>query len=932
MLCAFFEHHPAAPGGDLVASFDAFANVHLPALVATRNPMVMADGTKVFVVGIRYQRPLLTPGEAVAQTKTYEATLVARLEIHREGNPGVVVLEDVQLASVPVMVGSELLCQNERVGGLVGTFIVDGRRAFVASKEVLVAEEEGVKLVLPSISNHHTSGFRGIAVEMTHRDKLFVVPLFLVFRALGVVSDREILSHITFSSTDPLEEMADCLYDTILSTACAGAFNRSAAAQFLAKHMGLENDSSSSPEDEALKIVRANVFPDENAGDDDVRAIRLGELVYRRVVLGGRKARGQTRILRCGDGQRSPLVEWFSAIWADDVHRRLERVVLHGEAPFVLCGGGYSGYSAKIAGMQLLTAASYRYYVSKITTMDVLPSTEDGDVKSAARLDPARFGMVCPISGCHLAATCVITAAATPDILDVLVREVNREDACLFVPVAEIVVMPSGSGSGGELDYRVLVYVDGKWAGYTPSADAFVSRLKTFRRSGELVHPMTSIAWDVTQSRIDISTGGGRMCRPLMTASACDGDEIATEPLSWAALLRAGAVEYVDEAEQSTSCLIGKTHREIHPAAVLSLVNIATHPFAQHMFAPAATHLLRSRWDVVGVLPGGGPEPYELQYPQHALVGSHGLIRRVLPALDALPDGQNPVVAVLSCGGHNQWQSIVVNKSAVERGMFATSKPAMDRSVSLGEGARILVGRSSSAASKVALVLSTEDMPYCAATGLVPDIVVNPHDVTDIFGVPFCVELCLATSACFGNRARRLGNCLPFDGAQRELEPSEYLFHDPRSGNQLSCRVLMGPVHAQILVPTPPQSSELPTAELARRALRFGMASVALESGDGRNCAARLRRDLLALSIDQTSFFDTDGCDEVDDVEVSYENGEHDPKIDIPASHYVDADECCESENLVDKDKYHQSRRSPQREHDVVLDEDESEDEAGGEA
>ena len=143
-------------------------------------------------------------------------------------------------------------------------------------------------------------------------------------------------------------------------------------------------------------------------------------------------------------------------------------------------------------------------------------------------------------------------------------------------------------------------------------------------------------------------------------------------------------VEYIDAEEQNYSMIAmtpGKinkeysfTHCEIHPSTIFGILASCI-PFPEHNQSPRNTYQcamgkqamsiystsFQKRMDTLG---------YVLNYAEKSLV--HTRFGKYLNYND-LPSGINAIVAIASYTGYNVEDSVILNKSAVDRGLFRST-------------------------------------------------------------------------------------------------------------------------------------------------------------------------------------------------------------------------------------------------------------------
>ena len=268
------------------------------------------------------------------------------------------------------------------------------------------------------------------------------------------------------------------------------------------------------------------------------------------------------------------------------------------------------------------------------------------------------------------------------------------------------------------------VFISGQWYGMTEKPIQLVEYLKNMRSKG-VIDKMVGIVHNYKTKEIRINTDGGRLYRPLLKVknnkllltkemldkinldNTINSNKIST----WNDFISkySEVIEYVDceEAENlmiamttdildnerkkmlnkivsdnnSNSNMVNRytnvyrkfTHCELNPALMLGSVSSSI-PFPEHNQSPRniysfsqsrqamGTHMssLRHRIDLT----------YQLFHPQIPLI--YPRLAKYTNMLN-LPCGENIIVAIACYTGYNQEDSIIINKSAVERGLLRAS-------------------------------------------------------------------------------------------------------------------------------------------------------------------------------------------------------------------------------------------------------------------
>jgi DNA-directed RNA polymerase subunit B len=229
----------------------------------------------------------------------------------------------------------------------------------------------------------------------------------------------------------------------------------------------------------------------------------------------------------------------------------------------------------------------------------------------------------------------------------------------------------------------VDVYLNGKFVGNVDNGQDFADQLLQDRRRGKVPGNL-NVLFDKEHNQVFVRSGKGRMRRPLVIVK--DGKPVLTEKhldqlekgeLSWSDLASQGIIEYLDAAEEENALVaftedeltIAHTHLEVAPMTIMGVcaslvpfgnynqstrLNAGTKNQKQALGFYAANYLVRMDMDV-NIL--DSPHQPLCRTIMHEIVGYNNH-----------PAGQNIVVAVMSYKGYNMEDSVIINKSSVQRG------------------------------------------------------------------------------------------------------------------------------------------------------------------------------------------------------------------------------------------------------------------------
>jgi DNA-directed RNA polymerase II subunit RPB2 len=228
------------------------------------------------------------------------------------------------------------------------------------------------------------------------------------------------------------------------------------------------------------------------------------------------------------------------------------------------------------------------------------------------------------------------------------------------------------------------IYINGAMIGLTSNPKDFYDELLHYRKSC-MFSNQVSFYYDDDDREVRIFCDHGRFIRPVLTV---DNNKLSLKKehlhMNWSELLENDIVRYIDSNEVEFSLIAMKpedlltynqsvyNYCEIHPSAMLGVCSSVI-PYPEHNQSPRLVYQSSMVKQALGVYSLAFKERFDtvvhvMHYPQKPLVSTK--FDKMLK-YDEMLTGCNPVVAILTYGGWNQEDSLMLNKSSVDRGMFA---------------------------------------------------------------------------------------------------------------------------------------------------------------------------------------------------------------------------------------------------------------------
>ena len=397
---------------------------------------------------------------------------------------------------------------------------------------------------------------------------------------------------------------------------------------------------------------------------------------------------------------------------------------------------GLKDAPCKAGVVQDITRISYIGFISHLRRINT-PLSKSAKVRAPHSLHGSSWGIMCPSETPdggniglrkNLATTALITSGTNSILLERLLFGLGVKD------------IKAVRQYQGKLP-NTRIFLNERILGYVPKPLQFYTLLKLFKRNG-FINIYTSISWDKTDNKINVSTDSGRGVRPVFIVNKGNNINITTDiinrlsstgedKISWRHLIvgidkevihddidgkcyvtnelanlkfddtgtyilgdllinelesTSGIIEYIDTYESNTSLIaldpkdldskISKyDYCEISPTLILSVLatqipalsmnqaprnQFSTSQGKQALGLFASNY--RTRMDVKSQI---------LHYPQKPLIKSK--FSKYL-FTDELPHGINAIVAIGCFSGYNQEDSIILNRDAIRRGLFRSTK------------------------------------------------------------------------------------------------------------------------------------------------------------------------------------------------------------------------------------------------------------------
>ena len=544
------------------------------------------------------------------------------------------------------------------------------------------------------------------------------IPIMVYFRALGVTSDAEVARLVWGSETDKNVEL---LAASFRDCAEIGIFTQDDAIAFLTNNL----QYGTTQEDKhayVKQLLTTEYLPHVRFAGEAVmpsthnaRKCMLTASMIRRLLLtdkgqiqlDDRDAYPNKRVVTtgallthlfrqlfqkvCNDTRNEFVQEVNNDAWKknpegprpmeilniNNLYKILKLSTIEGKLKQALATGNFTvqglgtsnstslSNATKVGVSQVLARMSYTSTLSHLRRIQT-PVEKSGKLLAPRKLHGTSWGFVCPVETPEGHSVGIVK---TMSLLTNVSQHIPSNTVLHYLqdyPGIEWLHTP-------QVYTGTAITLNGVIVGYTTQPYELVKALREAKQSFRL-HPHLSVAWYTLLNTIIIETDSGRLVRPVFRVGA----EYPPAGSDWTTWLKS-CIEYIDASETETlriatskdECTSEHTHYEIHPSLIVGHM-ASSIPLSDHNQSPRNTYQSAMGKQSMCIYAGNyakrlDKNGYILCSLTRPLVETRAM--NILK-MHEMPYGMNAIVAIACYGGYNQEDSIIMNRSAVNRGLF----------------------------------------------------------------------------------------------------------------------------------------------------------------------------------------------------------------------------------------------------------------------
>lgn len=718
---------------------------------------------------------MMLPQEAKLRNFTYASTMTVDLDIQyvirnteKMDSPKIInkKIPKINIGKMPIMIKSSIcaLTQNSHISHLLteecpmdsgGYFIIKGSEKTVLGQERAAenrvycfdgknttkwsyyAEIKSVpdfKCISPKqfevlIANKNNGYGNGIYCNIPRVKNS--IELFTLFRAFGVISDKDICNYIVLDEKDEgTSKILHYLQSSIIDankylTQDEAIKHITSSVMYTPINMDKETGAKKKKEF-TIEILNNDIFPHCKTLKQKLYFLgyMTGQLiktalgwrkvddrdsyVNKRIELTGTLINNLFRnyfnkmvkelikqvIKEINNGSWRSSEDYENIINMTNIYKIIKSTTIENGITRALATGDFSikqANTTKVGVAQVLNRLTYGSGMSHLRRINT-PLEKSGELIAPRKLHNTTWGFLCPAETPEGQSIGVVKTISYMSHITI-----PTESLSLYEYVKPYIIGVDDTTSY-ELNDKVKVFINGAWIGVSSDPNYLYTEMKNKKYKG-IINIYTSIIFDYKNAEIRICNDGGRLTRPVLRVK--DGKSIITKDiieklsdneLTWndlliSSFLPESVIEYIDPDEQNFALIYMKskgdfikhhpkqyTHSEIHPSTIFGVLASCT-PFPDHNQAPRNTYQSAMAKQAVGVYATNYDKrmdktAYVLTYPSRPLVDTR--IMNFIH-LNKVPSGCQIHVAIMTHTGYNQEDSVLINSGSIDRGLFSAT-------------------------------------------------------------------------------------------------------------------------------------------------------------------------------------------------------------------------------------------------------------------
>ena len=585
------------------------------------------------------------------------------------------------------------------------------------------------KQISVMISNNKGSNANCIYIQIP-RIK-YPIPIFTLFRAFNILSDKEICEYILLDiENKDNEKFLENLKASIIESSNIMTYEQ--AIKYITNiviftPINIDKELGNiKKKDFALDVLENDLFPHCHSKKE--KLYFLGYMILKlikckldlikvddrdcyinkRIDLPGHLLNNlfrnyfnklvkdmQKQVIReINNGSWKSNEDYYNIINLTNIYKIIKSTTIENGIKRALATGDFGikhNSSNKVGVAQVLNRLTYISSLSHLRRCNT-PIDKSGKLIPPRKLHNSTWGFLCPAETPEGQSIGVVKNLAYLATITI-----NSNSKSLLDYIKKDIILINDIIDKKKLTNSVKIFLNGAWLGISDDPLNFYKNMKIKKYKG-IINIYTSITFDYKNLEIHICNDAGRLIRPVLRVRNNEilvTDEIINKleknELIWDDLLidskiEESIIEYIDPKEQENSLIsinlknlqisdlnyiYEYTHCEIHPSTIFGILASCI-PFPEHNQSPRLTYQCAMGKQAMGIYSTN----YDNRMDKTAYLHVYGMRPLVdtrimnFINLQKIPSGAQVIVAIATYTGYNQEDSILFNKSSIDRGLF----------------------------------------------------------------------------------------------------------------------------------------------------------------------------------------------------------------------------------------------------------------------